>query len=906
MRSSNTFLLHFPSSLVSSVPKELCQAFVKTCPTCGSKRATNLSRVRGEEEDFGMDEDEMDDQDGDEEDGVAFQPISVLRRGTAGSSHHENGMDIDEWNSNAAQHHYNQAPNSLGLEGGVPTMAFMPPSPFHSQSSVQQHVFPKGRPSVFQAPAHVQQYDSLAPSFFGQTEGASQEQEIHRGSFSGSSASGLVSGYGSSSGSTGPNTPASQMDLNWPKVSDQAFGGPYFGKDAESKTGTDDSGSYYGQDAMGPPPAPPSTTSFNFQGSDPVHESFSSVNTSKAAINRANKPAQLDFSSINTQVESLVSNYQEYGFPTAGSSISAVSEASIYSAVTEPSIQHRPLLEGSDDEKGRTSLSELLPRRFDINNPPSSAPPAQTCFFSNPNDTLREMQEHRSRERAALSIAAASGKGKHASLNRGVGEYGDNNEDHLPSHRVATPLSAVPPTTTASFGPTYGAVFGNVVGGSGNLFRGQGRGKEARIESDLMPVTAYGAPDLTIYLNPGYGIPGMSGESMVKSFSAPVPSLESGRQVQEGSSQTNTSFGQPGSNSYLRSGNSSFIPAPPDLLRRHSVAVEQAVVPETNSSLVSLGMNHEAGFPQRPISTAHPLSPVGPNEAQVQQIQKALAEGDHFGNGKAKEGGHGRERARHESFDPLSTASSPTDIKEIAKLNGMTKSYSTDGSLNYDTSITQTPAELIAQFNRNMGLDLTLPRGIDSPSAELHESGSEQSIHDDEILNSLRNVWQAGTDSTASMLAKAAESFMDKASSIGIGLGFPSMGANDGPSAENDTSVDGDSSRGTIRVLRNASNASTQGRTSSGFQPARTRCSSTTKLDKSDVQVEMNGSTFADSSSKNGSSSTHSPAYGSMRSHSRRISSKLQPAGGTDENWNADLLDPNDLMSSEQLDRLLS
>lgn len=846
--------------------------------------------------------------------------------------HHrqEGGVNINDWSSSMSQQRefhgprfpFNgqQSSNSLGLETGVPAVAFLPPSPFHSSNALHQNGM-QGHHQHSNHLAYPQLYFQDAPehlggSFLHQNAGLGQGvNEVHRGSFSGS---------GSGSESTGPNTPASQMDLNWPKDMDTTIATPFFGEVGQMDSHAQKSNQFGGKESMGPPPAPfgfqdnqqhrsVSTTYLDFSDAGPSHSTVV-----KQSMHRANKPAQLDLSSIQNQVMDLENNFQSYGLPTTCSSISTNSEASIYSAVTEPSIQYRPLLDGADEaESGRVSSSELLPRRFDINNPPSSAPPAQSHFFPNaPDDTLREMQEQRSRERAVLSAAAASGKGKHASLNQGFGGNGSN-EEYLPAHRVATPLSAVPPTTTASFGPTYGAVFGNVVGGTGNLFRGQGRGKDGKIESDLMPVTAYGAPDLTVYLNPAYGIPGMSGESMVKSFSAPgttsQPAGDEGapHQIEPPSKSPNFNPSRVGNGSH-------FMSAPPDLLRRHSVAVEQAVVPETSSSLVSIGMNSEAaGLGHRSISKTTSQSGAA---TQAQLLERSWNQEVSMDK-EARENGHGRERARHESFEPLSAASSETDLKEIAKLNGLSKSQSADGSFYYDASAMHGPVDFTTQLNNNLELNLSMARGIDSSSVQFPQAGDEgmedaspdgnSSVSNEDMMLSLKNAWLAGTDSTANMMAKAKESFLEKASSLGIGLGFPSVNFNEGNTSTSSESENGDSSRGTIRVLRNSSIQSSHGgrsasssSTSSGFQPARARCSSTTKVDKADVQVELNGV------SKNYNSLTQSPrssssAYGSMRSHSRRVSK--QTADKTnDENSNVDLLDPNELMSADELNQLLS
>ncbi|KDN40258.1 hypothetical protein K437DRAFT_191269 [Tilletiaria anomala UBC 951] len=67
-----------------------------------------------------------------------------------------------------------------------------------------------------------------------------------------------------------------------------------------------------------------------------------------------------------------------------------------------------------------------------------------------------------------------------------------------PSSHKATPLSSIPQSQLSSFGPTYGAVFGNAgLGGRGNLFD----------EEPMLHQTVYGAPDVRVYLDPSYGIP---------------------------------------------------------------------------------------------------------------------------------------------------------------------------------------------------------------------------------------------------------------------------------------------------------------------------------------------------------------------------------------------------------------
>lgn len=329
--------------------------------------------------------------------------------------------------------------------------------------------------------------------------------------------------------------------------------------------------------------------------------------TTGGSLRRANKPSPLKFAPPNASMRDPVEA------PPTSSTLSVYSNASGYSAVSEPNVQPNQPFDLDRDE--RVTRSEFLNPRRNFGHPPASAPPTQLTHphvnalhdpWPNPEQDPRSEHEH---------------TGKHGKLN-------SSNEDHV-EQRIATPLSAVPPSTTASFGPTYGAVFGNVVGGCGNLFASD------KVAPAPVSRTVFGAPDLQVYLSPAYGIPGLSGQE--------------GSRPQEQHAQQPNVGGEFDKNQAPSPMRENQLHVAPELLRRHSVAVDH---PTSRS-------------PNRNNGQDHALPSVAPSLSRLQHVQHALTSGllqeqeqSFHSQHSHEQSFHLRERARHEADVTLSSAPS--------------------------------------------------------------------------------------------------------------------------------------------------------------------------------------------------------------------------------------------------------
>ncbi|PWN53289.1 hypothetical protein IE53DRAFT_360104 [Violaceomyces palustris] len=224
-------------------------------------------------------------------------------------------------------------------------------------------------------------------------------------------------------------------------------------------------------------------------GNAPGPTGLEALPTSSGFLKRGNRPPPLCFP-VQGQNHSQDSKL-------TGPLLSVTSNTSAYSAVSEPAVQRGLAFQG--DEMLCPQNGFVQPG-FDLHQYPATAPAHKASFSQ---DEIASLQD----QRAFESLMAAVNRDGHSSSRRSnLGARESPCEA-----TVATPLSAVPQTTTANFGPSYGAVFGNVAGGAGNL----------NFSAEHMPRTLYGAPDLAVYLSPQYGIPGMSSNPQFLPMVAP-------------------------------------------------------------------------------------------------------------------------------------------------------------------------------------------------------------------------------------------------------------------------------------------------------------------------------------------------------------------------------------------------
>ena len=235
------------------------------------------------------------------------------------------------------------------------------------------------------------------------------------------------------------------------------------------------------------------------------------------------RPPPLDLSNLHPalmqlpQAASIATASSSSGSSSAGTDV----PNSAYSALSEPVIQSRLQIH-------LPGLNATM--RLDS---PTSAPALQTEF-----DFGQENRVHVAQYMEKRSINNSP--------------QGGSSSSHKP-----TPLHAIPHSQLANFGPSYGTVFGNVgVGGSGNLF-----------EDQPQTQTAYGAPDVRVYLDATYGIPNSPGRANEAGQSSAL------------------------AHQRIMTGDLGVDTVRPDMLRRHSVSGQHNSISSSSSSSSAISSN---------------------------------------------------------------------------------------------------------------------------------------------------------------------------------------------------------------------------------------------------------------------------------------------------------------------------